>query len=240
MSKMIQLLIEFKIVCRNYIDDYYVDSEYYANPLLDFDQICDMHKIDPCEWYRNNLSKQWIELISSSFTGKDVKSVLKKEINLPLEFFDSEYIHLYVKYKNNLYEICDDQVGLLKYCSQENHVYLLPVLLVLDDQPQGVAYIEDSLRFYFHSKEMGKHHKPHVHIEYSPGGEGVMDLLTNEVLQGAFPNSKMLKKAKRILSAKREYFIEWWNTKTDGLNVDINYALGIAKFFHSKEDMHYY
>ena len=55
-----------------------------------------------------------------------------------------------------------------------------------------------------------------------------MDLITGDVLQGEFPSSRLLTKARRIITDKRALFIEWWNTKTDGLNVDINYALGIT------------
>ena len=222
------IMISFRILCRNLIEDYYVSPEYCAIPFHDFTRILKNSGFDPVVWYKNNLYKQFGVVTFSSFTARRLKRVLKEKISLQTELLNSTFVGLYIEYQGNLYEICNDNVNLLKYCNKELKPWTISTVLVLDDQPEGEAYSEGSLHFYFHSKEQGRHHKPHVHVKYGPGLEVVMDLITGDVLQGEFPSSRLLTKARRIITDKRALFIEWWNTKTDGLNVDINYALGIT------------
>lgn len=84
----------------------------------------------------------------------------------------------------------------------------------------------DGLEYYVYSRERGKHHIPHVHVittdhEYS----AVISIIDGEMIEGRMPKRK-LKKAKRRILDNQSYFVQCWNTKTDGLRIDIN------KHFH--------
>lgn len=223
-----KITIDFNILNRNFNGDYYSLSEYYPVPFHEFYTLCKNNHIDPVVWYRENLHKRIDIVVPLSFSAKQLKRVLEQKIDLPNAFFMSELIHLYIMHKENLYRIDSEEAQLFKLFTLENNAIALYVVLILDDQPEGVAYKEASLKFYFHSKEQGRHHKPHVHVIYGPNQEVVMDIVSAEPIRGSFPNSIMLKRAKRIIEGKRVEFLKWWNMNTDGLSVDINFALGIT------------
>lgn len=87
----------------------------------------------------------------------------------------------------------------------------------------------ENLRFYMHSKEKGRHNKPHVHVEdINKGVECSICILNGELLDGKI-KKKDFRKAQKIINDNKDLFIDYWNKYTDGLDVDINYSLGLAK-----------
>jgi hypothetical protein len=59
----------------------------------------------------------------------------------------------------------------------------------------------------------GKHHKPHVHVEYS--GEHVVISLDGEILEGSIPRSKM-KLVEAWMELRREDLEANWNLLSSG------------------------
>ena len=110
----------------------------------------------------------------------------------------------------------------------------------LDPKSTGIIYIgvyvsldagsileEDGIRYYMNSRERGKHHEPHVHL-CSDEHSAVLIITTGRLI-GEFP-AKLTKKARKKVRSNAAFFLDKWNTLTDGLKVDINHALGLINY----------
>lgn len=94
----------------------------------------------------------------------------------------------------------------------------------------GCVCKEGQLRYIIHSKELGKHNLPHVHVEtVSHKEEVVLSILDAEILAGKLPK-KLLKVAQDKIKADRDFFVNCWNTLSDGLRIDINYHYGYINY----------
>ena len=89
---------------------------------------------------------------------------------------------------------------------------------------------DEKLRYYMKSKEWGKHFEPHVHVEDTGHHyEASINIKTGEILEGELPK-KLARMAKDRILSKQKFFFTCWNTKTDGLKVDINKELGLIHY----------
>jgi len=91
---------------------------------------------------------------------------------------------------------------------------------------------EGKLHFYFHSNEEGKHNEPHVHVYYDgENNNEPISIRTGEVLT---KNPKMPKKyqkqAKQYILKHQTELLQYWNTNTNGLKVDVDHLLGASDF----------
>lgn len=100
----------------------------------------------------------------------------------------------------------------------------LSVYFIFSNQA-GDIWVEDGLRYYMHSREFGKHNKPHVHVDYKHEMAASICIYDGEVLDGKLP-SKTLKRARERILENQRYLLECWNKMTDGFKVDINYYFG--------------
>ena len=115
-----------------------------------------------------------------------------------------------------------------KYLDPESTGCIRVGLYVCEDA--GSYAKEGNLNYSFHSHEQGRHNVPHVHVYYD--GESLeepVSIMTGEVISN---NPKMPKKyqkqAKQFILGHQAELLEAWNTKTDGLNVDINQQLELS------------
>ena len=89
---------------------------------------------------------------------------------------------------------------------------------------------EGNLRFYMHSREAGKHNRPHVHVRTtSYEHEASIDIENGTVLAGELPK-KQLRYAKEKILSNKEYFMKCWKEMTDGLCPDINRHFDYIKY----------
>ena len=89
----------------------------------------------------------------------------------------------------------------------------------------GCVDDENGLRYYVRSRESGKHHKPHIHVERTDhNGNASIAIMDGEVLAGNL-KAKDIKKAKSNIENKKQYFLKCWERFTDGVITDINYGL---------------
>ncbi len=95
----------------------------------------------------------------------------------------------------------------------------------------GEVLTQKNLRYKMRSREGNKHNNPHVHVlDIHTRQEASISIIGDfHVLAGSLP-SKDLKVALETIKEKQEFFIECWNTLTDGLHVDINYALHLIDY----------
>ena len=94
----------------------------------------------------------------------------------------------------------------------------------------GEYYSVGNLRFRFNSKEIGKHNLPHIHvIDKNHNRTASISIIDGKVLAGNLL-SKDIKKAKKIISDRKQDMLKYWECNTDGMRVDVNDALGITNF----------
>ena len=108
----------------------------------------------------------------------------------------------------------------------------MKILKESEDEDAGSFDSDGKLRFYFHSHEKGKHNEPHVHVyDIGHNFEEPISILTGKILSDnpRMP-SKFQEQAKQYILDNQRKFLEGWNIKTDGLNVDINQVLGLSSF----------
>lgn len=94
---------------------------------------------------------------------------------------------------------------------------------------QGDVWREGQIRYYMQSSEAGSHNTPHVHVNIAHTASASISIIDGTILAGKIPQkykSEITQKVRR----NREYLIQCWNTMTDGINVDINYGMGITTF----------
>ena len=78
------------------------------------------------------------------------------------------------------------------------------------------------------SHESCRHHLPHVHVSSGEGRSASINIMNGEIIEGNL-SGKHVKIAKKIVKEKQELMMLCWNKMTDGLQIDINYALGLTK-----------
>lgn len=133
---------------------------------------------------------------------------------------------------NERYYIVDDSQSLMK---------LLPAYLDPDDTGTITFCILVScnagdvarggpLRYYVHSREAGRHNEPHIHVrDTSHRYEASVRISDGKVIAGELPR-KYEKMAKEKILSDQNYFYECWNTRTDGLQADINHHYGYIEY----------
>lgn len=103
-------------------------------------------------------------------------------------------------------------------------------LCILISCDAGTVCSKNRLRYYVNSHEAGKHHVPHIHVQdMSMQYEGSVRISDGEVLAGNLP-PKLAREAKETILADQEFFYHCWNTKTDGIQVDINRHYGYIQY----------
>lgn len=122
------------------------------------------------------------------------------------------------------YDILIDKV--LSMFGNQEELEIMFVFSVL----QGEIWRERKIRYSMYSHETGSHNKPHVHVDVENNKYSAsVDIVSGEVLAGKLP-PKYLKEIRKKICNNREYLISCWNSKTDGLHVNLNYGLQIVDF----------
>ena len=100
----------------------------------------------------------------------------------------------------------------------------LHIFFMLSNQA-GDIWVEDGLRYYMQSKEAGRHHLPHIHVDYRHESSATVSLYDGEMIEGDIPK-KVMKRVKAKVLNNKKYLMECWNKLTDGLRVDLNAYFG--------------
>ena len=128
---------------------------------------------------------------------------------------NSDYVHI----AEFSYRITD----LLKHYPGLTELNLFLVFSSL----QGAVLVEDNIKYYIYPRERGKHHLPHVHVIIGDKCSVSISITNVVVLAGKLPG-KIERKVLKKVRDNKEYLLDCWNKMTDGLEVDINYGLGIT------------
>lgn len=162
----------------------------------------------------------------------DVISAIKCDLQVETEELRRMPLRYGFLYNGERYfindRLCHFSIVKQKYLAPNNEDHVTACILLSCDA--GDVGYEYPLRFYVHSREAGSHSIPHIHVrDVRHRHDASISIETGEVIVGKLP-SKLAKIAKKEILSKQEYYIECWNTQTNGLNVDINHHLGIIKY----------
>ena len=86
------------------------------------------------------------------------------------------------------------------------------------------------LRFFVRSREAGKHHEPHIHVEHvDHEHSATVRISDGEVIEGNL-KPRHAKLAKEKILSDQDYYYSCWNKLTDGIAVDINHHNGFIGY----------
>ena len=135
------------------------------------------------------------------------------------EFYQLIRRHIYSE-KNNRMDMYGEEQTTLDFVEEYD---------VLEDA--GAVFEDHGIRFYINSREGKRHNEPHVHVDIRQGeGSGSFSLKTAEQLTGSKIRKKDQKIIKEIIENNQKDFLIYWNEHTDGLDVDLNQALGLIHY----------
>lgn len=149
------------------------------------------------------------------FFNKVFKKINKKQDDVKYNAIneDANLKYLYrLVYKNNLIYLFDLKMK-IKVLVNIIRSKQLTFLLTIFVEKGGTILNIKGMRFFFHSKENGKHHLPHIHVSYNE--YEVVVSLDGNVLDGYLPNKK-LKVVRQIIENNKESLLLKWNALTDG------------------------
>ncbi len=163
-----------------------------------------------------------------STTIKDMFLFLNKQF-LQLNYIQNEINFLKVNEENNLrylYRlVCNKEIIYFFDLRMKIHKLIkilrtieISILLSIFVGKGGNILYLSGMRFFFHSKEEGKHNVPHIHVAYN--GKEASISLDGNVLAGYLPTKK-LKCAKQVIKENKESLLLKWNDLTDGQKFEL-------------------
>lgn len=206
---------------------------YRQNKLID--EIFDSSSINfigsvAAEKIKKNRNKEFIFYYTPETTLKDFKEEVVSELfdseNCSCEMFvrivgKNDWL-FFIEDPNKPFEriISDEQIPII------NNRIIVKIFVSFN----AAEYDRDNrLRYYMNSNENCGHNEPHVHVEVlGENCEASIQILHPEKVKGEIPN-KYLKQAKQRIETETKKFLEFWNSNTNGIKVDINQALGITE-----------
>ena len=145
-----------------------------------------------------------------------------KSLVLPLiSYYGTGRLYAQKKEKRNL-------KSLTEFKRQVGYVDCMAVLVSSD---AGTVFENHGIRFYINCREGKQHNEPHVHVDIRQGeGSGSFSLITMEQLSDSKIRKKDQKIIKETIENNQKDFLIYWNEHTDGLDVDLNQALGLINY----------
>lgn len=145
--------------------------------------------------------------------------------------FIQEYDILKIYFlKNGLRYSVADQSKPLEFCIQKLGMFNTVDIQILVSSDAGTVFENHGIRFHINCREGKRHNEPHVHVEIRQEESGSFSLITMEQLSGSKIRKKDQKIIKETIENNQKDFLIYWNEHTDGLDVDLNQALGLINY----------
>ncbi|MGN0383843.1 MAG: DUF4160 domain-containing protein [Eubacterium sp.] len=147
--------------------------------------------------------------------------------------FVREYnvVHKFLIFHNLRYRVDDLSKPLLYYLKKMNasndEVVNIELLICSD---AGSIFEDDGIRYYMHSRESGKHHVPHVHVDIRHEEDGAFSLVDGSQLSDGKIKNKDKKRIRQMILSHQKELLQYWNLHTDGLTADLNQSLGLIQY----------
>lgn len=178
-----------------------------------------------------NHQDSWIQLAydDTSTVGAVQKDIINEVIRDIYDdddqrFFDEYQRRFYFLNNKSRYSIADPNASFTRLLER-----------YLDPEGTGTVYVEflasmnagqicreDNLRYYMNSHEGNRHNEPHVHVDDLKTHDSASISILNLIVLDGYLSNRSKRKAIQKIAQEQRAFIEFWNTKTDGLYVDIN------------------
>jgi hypothetical protein len=105
-------------------------------------------------------------------------------------------------------------------CGESLHICFFLTLI------QGEVFNDNNISYYIHSNERTHHNLPHVHVKKRGKYEVVIDFIELKVIKTSGNiTQKELKAILSVIEQKRTNLIEYWNNRTNGISIAIDYTL---------------
>lgn len=176
--------------------------------------------------------KEFYQLIRRHiYSEKNNRMDMYGEEQTTLDFVQ-EYDVLEIYFlKNGLRYSIADKSKTLEFYMQKLGISNTIDIQILVSSDAGAVFEDHGIRFYINSREGKRHNEPHVHVDIRQGeGSGSFSLKTAEQLTGSKIRKKDQKIIKEIIENNQKDFLIYWNEHTDGLDVDLNQALGLIHY----------
>ena len=223
--------IKFDII---YLDE---DENYFSSPNMPGYLIHYFAQLRH-ESYESFINKLPFDTKFSFKTLIDEKTILSDLLTQYLYFLGFEKDDFYMSTSMVYLKTSSDFINIEKYSfsisellrryEEVNELDFFLVFSVL----QGDVFRDGSIRYYMETHEECNHHRPHVHVTADNKYSASIDILDASILAGDLPE-KYKGKVKRTVIEKKEKLIDYWNKRTDGLKIDLNYGLGETIFYRT-------
>ena len=164
-----------------------------------------------------------LDLVASSSIA-NISNAIAERIGFDKSKFAESYPRIYLLEDGEFVEIITPTVCISTLSKYYDIREDLHIFFMLSNQA-GDIWVEDGLRYYMQSKEAGRHHLPHIHVDYRHESSATVSLYDGEMIEGDIPK-KVMKRVKAKVLNNKKYLMECWNKLTDGLRVDVNAYFG--------------
>lgn len=164
-----------------------------------------------------------LDLVASSSIA-NISNAIVERIGFDKSKFAESYLRIYLLENGEFVEIITPTVCISTLSKYYDIREDLHIFFMLSNQA-GDIWVEDGLRYYMQSKEAGRHHLPHIHVDYRHESSATVSLYDGEMIEGDIPK-KVMKRVKEKVLNNKKYLMECWNKLTDGLRVDLNAYFG--------------
>ena len=164
-----------------------------------------------------------LDLVASS-SIENISNAIVERIGFDKSKFAESYLRIYLLENGEFVEIITPTVCISTLSKYYDIREDLHIFFMLSNQA-GDIWVEDGLRYYMQSKEAGRHHLPHIHVDYRHESSATVSLYDGEMIEGDIPK-KVMKRVKEKVLNNKKYLMECWNKLTDGLRVDLNAYFG--------------
>lgn len=204
---------------------------YSENPgitVSEFSQARGTTDIEEQSNFKNYAHSQFNFEYKNSSSFKDLVRALFDEIGFKYELaFEYGPLPLNISVNDKLIYVENLDFNFEDFINKYGIESDLKVFLIYMNQA-GSIWKKDGVEYYMNSKESGSHHRAHVHIDFRHKYEASIAIDNGDILAGELPD-KILKIVRKRIEDKKEFLSDCWNTKTDGLKIDINHYFGIKK-----------
>ena len=105
-----------------------------------------------------------LDLVASS-SIENISNAIVERIGFDKSKFAESYLRIYLLENGEFVEIITPTVCISTLSKYYDIREDLHIFFMLSNQA-GDIWVEDGLRYYMQSKEAGRHHLPHIHVDY--------------------------------------------------------------------------
>ena len=163
--------------------------------------------------------------ISDETDLESVQNLILQDYGIDLEWGTMNCSVLYLLIDGEMIFIGNLSIKLNDVLAYYGHQDVLNIFWVFSKY-QGVVFKEGNIQYSMHSNE-SNHNEPHVHVSVDGKQCASVNIRDGSIICGSIPAGKK-KEVIDTIKNHTKMFIDYWNKRTNGIYVDIDYSLGTA------------